>query len=123
MSKKKSNNFNLVLTKLITDVFEKSGNKALNYKQVASRLNLHDEESRALILEVLREETRKGILKEPDKGKFILKQLKTFISGRVDMTSDGSAYIISDDEFEEDIYVAPRKLRNASRAEKRRRGC
>ncbi|MBM3402917.1 MAG: ribonuclease R, partial [Bacteroidetes bacterium] len=113
MSKKKSNNFNLVLTKLITDVFEKSGNKALNYKQVASRLNLHDEESRALILEVLREETRKGILKEPDKGKFILKQLKTFISGRVDMTSDGSAYIISDDEFEEDIYVAPRKLRNA----------
>lgn len=113
MSKKKSNNFNLVLTKLITDVFEKSGNKALNYKQVASRLNLHDEESRALILEVLREETRKGILKEPEKGKFILKQLKTFISGRVDMTSDGSAYIISDDEFEEDIYVAPRKLRNA----------
>lgn len=113
MSKKKSNNFNLVLTKLITDVFEKSGNKALNYKQVASRLNLHDDESRALILEVLREETRKGILKEPEKGKFILKQLKTFISGRVDMTSDGSAYIISDDEFEEDIYVAPRKLRNA----------
>ena len=113
MSKKKSNNFILVLTKLITDVFEKSGNKALNYKQVASRLNLHDEESRALILEVLREETRKGILKEPEKGKFILKQLKTFISGRVDMTSDGSAYIISDDEFEEDIYVAPRKLRNA----------
>jgi ribonuclease R len=29
------------------------------------------------------------------------------------MTSDGSAYIVSEDEFEEDIYVAPRKLRNA----------
>lgn len=113
MSKKKINNFNLVLTKLITDVFEKSGNKPLNYKQVASKLNLHDDETRVLILEVLKEETRKGILQEPEKGKFILKQLKTFVTGKVDMTSDGSAYIISEDEFEEDIYVAPRKLRNA----------
>ena len=113
MSKKKSNNFNLVLTKLITDVFEKSGNKPLNYKQVASKLNLHDDETRVLILEVLKEETRKGILQEPEKGKFILKQLKTFVTGKVDMTSDGSAYIVSEDEFEEDIYIAPRKLRNA----------
>jgi len=113
MSKKKSNNFNLVLTKLITDVFEKSGNKPLNYKQVASKLNLHDDETRSLILEVLKEESRKGILQEPEKGKFILKQLKTFVTGKVDMTSDGSAYIVSEDEFEEDIYLAPRKLRNA----------
>ena len=113
MSKKKINNFNLVLTKLITDVFEKSGNKPLNYKQVASKLNLHDDETRVLILEVLKEETRKKILQEPEKGKFILKQLKTFVTGKVDMTSDGSAYIISEDEFEEDIYIAPRKLRNA----------
>ena len=113
MSKKKSNSFNLVLTKLITDVFEKSGNKTQNYKQVASKLNLHDDESRGLILEILKEETKKGILNEPEKGKFILKQLKTFVTGKVDMTSDGSAYIVSEDEFEEDIYVAPRKLRNA----------
>jgi ribonuclease R len=113
MSKKKSNSFNLVLTKLITDVFEKSGNKPQNYKQVASKLNLHDDESRGLILEILKEETKKGILNEPEKGKFILKQLKTFVTGKVDMTSDGSAYIVSEDEFEEDIYVAPRKLHNA----------
>ena len=113
MSKKKSNSFNLVLTKLITDVFEKSGNKPQNYKQVASKLNLHDDESRGLILEILKEETKKGILNEPEKGKFIPKQLKTFVTGKVDMTSDGSAYIVSEDEFEEDIYVAPRKLRNA----------
>ena len=113
MSKKKSNSFNLVLTKLITDVFEKSGNKPLNYKQVAAKLKLHDDESRGLILEILKEETKKGILNEPEKGKFILKQLKTFVTGKVDMTSDGSAYIVSEDEFEEDIYVAPRKLRNA----------
>lgn len=113
MSNKKSNNFNLVLTKLITDAFEKSGNKPLNYKQVASKLNLHDEESRELILQILKEEVRKGILSEPERGKFILKELKTFVTGRVDMTADGSAYIVSEGEFEDDIFIAPRKLRNA----------
>ncbi len=113
MSKKKQNNFNIVLTKLITDVFEKSDNKPLNYKQVAARLNLHDEESRELILQILKDETRKGVLSEPAKGKFILKELKTYVTGKVDMTSDGSAYIVTDDEFEEDIYIAPRKLRTA----------
>ena len=113
MSKKKANNFNLVLTKLITDVFEKSDNKALNYKQVASKLNLHDDESRELILQILKEESRKGLLSEPERGKFILKELKTFVTGKVDMTSDGSAYIVTEDEFEEDIFIAPRKLRNA----------
>lgn len=113
MSKKKSNNFNLVLTKLITDAFEKSDNKPLNYKQVASKLNLHDEESRGLILQILKEESRKGLLSEPERGKFILKELKTFVTGKVDMTSDGSAYIVSEDEFDEDIFIAPRKLRNA----------
>ena len=113
MSKKKPNNFDLVLTKLITDVFEKSGNKPLNYKQVASKLNLHDDESRELILQILKEDTRKGLLSEPKRGKFTLKELKTFVTGKVDMTSDGSAYIVSEDEFEEDIFIAPRKLRNA----------
>ncbi|MGV3685974.1 MAG: ribonuclease R [Daejeonella sp.] len=113
MSKKKSNNFNLVLTKLISDVFEKSGNKPLNYKQVAAKLHLHDEESRDLILQILKEESRKGLLSEPERGKFILKELKTFVTGKVDMTSDGSAYIVTEDEFEEDIFIAPRKLRTA----------
>ncbi|WP_411272900.1 ribonuclease R [Daejeonella sp.] len=113
MSNKKPNNFNLVLTKLISDVFEKSGNKALNYKQVASKLHLHDDESRNQILQVLKDEARKGLLSEPERGKFMLKELKTFVTGKVDMTADGSAYIVSEDEFEEDIFIAPRKLRNA----------
>ena len=113
MSKKKTNNFDLILTKLISDVFEKSGNKPLNYKQVAAKLNLDDAETREAVLEILRQETKKGILSEPERGKFILKELKTFVTGRVDMTADGSAFIVSEDEFENDIFIGPRKLRNA----------
>src|SRR6202012_3284783 len=102
-----------VLTQLVLDIFEQNGNTPLNYKQVSAKLNVRDPESRDIILEILREESKKNILKEITTGKFRLVELKTFIEGRVDMTNDGSAYIVTDDEAETDIYVAPRKLRNA----------
>src|ERR1700761_9226973 len=115
MSKKKSGEAGVkqVLTKMVLDVFEQNGNTPLNYKQISAKLNVHDPEARDIILEILKEETFKQVLKELSPGKFQLLELKTFIEGRVDMTADGSAFIVTDDEFENDIFVAPRKLRNA----------
>ena len=118
MAKKKASHIKHVFTQLITDVFEKSGNKPLNYKQVAPKLNLKDAESRESILDVLKIETNKGLFRQVDAGKYQLKELKTFLTGRVSMTNDGSAFIIPDDEFENDIYVAPRKLRTALNGDK-----
>lgn len=113
MAKKKSANIKLVLNQLVSDVFEKNNNQALNYKQVSAKLNLNDQESRETILEILKEGKASAIFLEPEKGKFKLKDLQNFIIGRVDMTADGSAYIVPDDEFEKDVFVAPKKLRNA----------
>src|SRR5476649_1786599 len=62
---------------------------------------------------ILKEETFKQVLKEVTPGKFQLLELKTFVEGKVDLTNDGSAFIVTDDEAETDIFVAPRKLRNA----------
>ena len=112
MAKKKSH-IKLVFTQLIQDIIEKGGNKPLNYKQIASKLNLHDNESRQIILEVLEDESFKGTFNEVEKGKFQLRELKTFLTGTVAITTDGSGFIIPDDEFENDIYVAPRKLKTA----------
>jgi ribonuclease R len=115
MSKRKKSSASIqqVLTQMVLDVFEKNANTPLNYKQVSAKLNVHDPEARDIILEILKEETFKQVLKEVSTGKFQLVELKTFIEGRVDMTNDGSAFIVTDDEFENDIFVAPRKLRNA----------
>lgn len=118
MAKKKSSHLITVFNQLISDIFERNGNKPLNYKQVASKLNLKDPESRDLIMELLHDESKKGLFREVERGKFQLKELKTFITGIVAMTNDGSAFIIPDDEFEEDIYVAPRKLRTALNGDK-----
>ncbi len=118
MAKNKSSNLKLVLTQLISDIFEKNNNLALNYKQVAAKLNLTDNASGDTILEILKELTQKGIFTEPEKGKYKLKDLKNFVIGKVDMTADGSAFIVPDDEFEKDIFVAPRKLKNALHGDK-----
>lgn len=113
MAKNKSSNIKAVLNQLISDVFEKNGNQLLNYKQVSAKLNLNDEESKTTILEILKEGKAAGAFLEPSPGKFKIKDLKNFLIGRVDMTADGSAYIVPEDELEKDVYVAPRKLRNA----------
>lgn len=98
---------------MVLDVFEKSSNQPLNYKQVSAKLNVHDADAREIILDILREETRRSVFKEISAGKFQLLELKTFVEGRVDMTADGSAFIVTDDPDESDIYIAPRKLRTA----------
>lgn len=118
MAKKKSNHIKLVFTQLINDIFEKGGNTPLNYKQISAKLNLHDPESRQIIMQVLEDESFSGTFKEVGKGKYQLAELKTFITGTVSITTDGSGFIIPDDEFEKDIYVAPRKLKTALNGDK-----
>ncbi len=114
MSKKKhSSSINKVLTQLVLDIFEQNGNTPLNYKQVSAKLNIRDPEDRETIFDILKDEAKKQTLKELSPGKFQLLELKTFIEGKVDLTNDGSAFIVTDDEAESDIFVAPRKLRNA----------
>nr|WP_199560847.1 ribonuclease R [Mucilaginibacter hurinus] len=114
MSKKKNNySIKQVLTQMVLDVFERNGNTPLNHKQVAAKLNVHDPESREIVLEILKDEAKRNVLKQVSPGKFQVVELKTFVEGRVDMTADGSAFIVTDDPDETDIFVAPRKLRTA----------
>jgi ribonuclease R len=111
--KKKGPSINQVLTQMVLDVFEQGGNQPLNYKQVSAKLNISDPDARETILEILEEEEFKQVLKQVSPGKFQLIELKTFIEGIVDLTNDGSAFIVTDDPLESDIYIAPRKLRTA----------
>jgi ribonuclease R len=113
MAKNKSSHLELVLVQLISDVLEKSKNEALNYKQVSAKLNITDPSGRDTISDILKEQAKKGVFMEPEKGKYRLKDLKTFVTGKVDMTADGSAFIVPDDEFEKDIFVSARKLHTA----------
>lgn len=113
MKTKKENPYKEVLTQMIIDVFEKSGNNLLNYKQIASKLNISDTDSKIAIADILDSTSKSTPFSQPERGKFKLRQLQVYITGKVDMTADGSAYIIPEDELENDIFIAPRKLRQA----------
>lgn len=118
MSKDKNTQIKQVLTQLIRDIFDKNRNLPLNHKQVAAKLNVSDQDGVDAILDVLKEEVANGIYIQPERGRFKLKELKTILTGTVDMTADGSAFIVPDDELEKDIFVAPRKLKNALHGDK-----
>jgi ribonuclease R len=113
MSNKNNPNSKQILVQRIADIFDKSGNKALNYKQLSSKLNISDTIGKKLLQDVLGDELFKGLIIEIEKGKFQLHEVKAFVFGKIDMAANGSAFLIPEDEFEKDIFIAPRKLRNA----------
>lgn len=106
-----------VFTQLVINILADTPGKSLNYKQVSSALNINDPETREVILEILKDQASEGTFKEVAKGKFQINDLKTYVTGVVDMTATGSAYVVSD-ELEDDVFIAPRKLRNALHKDK-----
>lgn len=93
-------------------VLEKNPGRAMNYKQVSSQMGIEDKSQRTLVNVILEELRDKGHIEEPERGKFLFKHVENMITGVVDMTASGNAYIVSE-EAEEDVYVDARRTFNA----------
>lgn len=100
------------LFEAILKVLSQNNGKALNYKQIAAALNITDYSQRLLVNTVLEELKKNNSISEPERGKFKIKSTRQYVTGRVDMTNNGSAYIISE-ESESDIFISPNKTLNA----------
>lgn len=100
------------ITNKIIGIFSKNAAKSNNYKQIAKLLDVTDAVTKLLITDVLHELTEEEFLVEIYTGKFKLKSKGGYIVGTVDLTSTGSAYIISDD-IEEDVFVSQKNLKKA----------
>ncbi len=108
--------------------FNKHPNKTFNYKQlirlIKSELPVFAEANPDInidglsdglkkeILFILAELLDKGDLLEVEVGKFKLKPKHSYMEGIIDITSGGAAYILSETN-EDDIYIAPRNVKNA----------
>lgn len=86
--------------------------KTWNYKIIASRLNVKDDETRRLINLVLDELTEEGQLDMVARGKFKSKSRTGYITGRVELTIAGYGFVVTD-EFEDDIFVSQNNLHQA----------
>jgi ribonuclease R len=121
MSKKKQsknsgiNQKNLI--ELITKVMAKNPRQPLNYKQISARLQITDKEEKRALTEALLRMKKDGLAEERGHGKYVLKAAGGYVTGTVDLTKFGYAFIICDD-LEEDVFVAARNLNTALHGDK-----
>lgn len=119
MSKKKSGTgAGETLKKIVLDVFRAHPHMAYNYKQVVKKLRQEPfyEEASPLIdrldekllkealITVLESLAVNGELQETDRGKYRLWPQSHFTQGRIDIVSNGNAYVMNE-EFEDDIFI------------------
>lgn len=96
----------------ILKVLAANPNKSLNYKQIAADLHITDHSQRLLINAILDELKANDAVSEPERGKFKIKTVEKHVSGIIDMTSSGTAYVVSE-ETENDTFIPQRKTLNA----------
>ena len=101
----KKNNV-LSIQKNILQVLDKSPNKTFNYKQIASRLGVKDPSGRNHIIKNLKKLAALNQINKPTKGTFQAKKQEKYHRGILDVSTNGTGYIISED-FEEDVKVSP----------------
>jgi len=105
------------LTNKILGIISNSPQKTFNYKQLARVMNIKEGGTKKLITKILYELKGIGYLEEISLGKFKLKSKAGYITGIVDLTSKGYAYIKSDD-ISENVFVSQKNLKHALHGDK-----
>lgn len=110
---KRKNNFKKeALYNKIIGILSDNPGKQFNYKQLSKILGVRDEAERSLIIRALNELTHAGQLEEVENQKFKIKLRAGYVTGKIDMTQHGYAFVITD-ELDSDIFIARNLLHSA----------
>ncbi|MBI2968820.1 MAG: ribonuclease R [Bacteroidetes bacterium] len=111
--RKTTKNFRKSVRKNIIDLFSKF-NTPLNYQQVSHRLGMSDIDGRNLVTETLVRLEHDGILEVIEQGKYRMRSggEGKIVTGKLDFTSYGGAYLVTGDNGE-DVFIPPGKTGNA----------
>lgn len=105
------------LMRSVQDLFIFHSGRSFNYKQIAGLLGLNTKAERIVVQEILSEMALQGTLSESIAGKYRLVVTPSHITGRVDMTASGAAYIVPDDGTP-DVFVSQGNLNKALHGDK-----
>lgn len=95
----------LSIQKSILQVLEQSPNQSYNYKQIASSLGIKDPSGRNHIIKNLKKLVGLKKINNPTKVTFQAKKNNNYHRGTLDISNNGTGYIISDG-FEVDLKVS-----------------
>jgi len=105
------------LIELITKAMSKNPKEPLNYKQIAARLKITEKEEKKALSDALLRMKKEGMTDERNHGKYILKSVGGYVTGTIDLTKFGYAFVISE-ESEDDVFIAARNLNTALHGDK-----
>ncbi len=100
------------LEQAVLRILKENGLKSFNYKQLSARLNIKDDHDRKLVMSAVRNLADQQRVETVARGKYRYKHIDHHITGTIDMTMKGSAYVISDD-LDDDVYITPKNLNHA----------
>ncbi|WP_372919285.1 ribonuclease R [Salegentibacter sp.] len=114
MNRKKKNTSKVPgnLEKSIIDILRKDGGQAFNYKQIASKLDVNDANSRNQIIKKLSQLAAKKQIEEVERGKFKINDHRDYYRGIIDMTTKGYAYVVVE-ELDDDVFISQNHLNTA----------
>jgi ribonuclease R len=93
-------------------IFTRNPKKLFNYKQLAKQLLINDQRDREMINNALHNLAEQGLLEQPEKGKFRLKERAGYVNGTIDMTQHGYAFLVSD-EIDQDVFISRSNMARA----------
>lgn len=97
----------------IIKILTQNSNKLFTYKQIASKLELDDTQSRNQIIKDLKILSSQNKIIESETGKYlILETIKDYHEGQIDMTGRKTAYFVCPD-FTEDVFIPTNNLNHA----------
>jgi len=105
----------------IVEVLSKSGKEKYNYKQIAAKVGIFDRKGRDSVKQIISDFVDTKILYHAGRGKYSInpKYLtkentgKNYLIGKLSVSRNGAAYVITDSSEEEDIFIAEGNLSNA----------
>jgi ribonuclease R len=108
-AKKKPKRF---LFEEVLDFLKHNDDKTFNYKQLAAAMEINNEQEKHMLIETLEELRHQGFVIEKEKGKYQIKETKQYVTGTVDFTSQGTAFVVWN-ENEQDIFIPAKKTKDA----------
>ena len=105
----------------IVEVLSKSGQEKYNYKQIAAKVGVFDKKGRETVKQIINDFVDAKILFHKGRGKYFInpKYLtkentgKNYVIGKLSISRNGAAYVITESLDDEDIFIAEGNLSNA----------
>jgi len=96
----------------VLDFLKHNDSKSFNYKQLGAAMEINSDAERLQLIEALEGLKAQGFVIEKEKGKYQIKETKNYLTGTIDFTSQGTAFVVFS-ETEQDIFIPARKSKDA----------